>query len=150
MSGSPAPVKRLGAGRKKPANSLWRETLAEAWNNVGETHQNLDQLDEALERFGAIFERGHDLQVVLESLLGEIKDLSLFQALGRDNTYFQDHPPDSVAFYARHAERVPPDEAQQLFGLFLELESQLKWSQHARACFEMALVKACRISSICA
>ena len=105
-------------------------------------------LNAALGALGAIVAHGHDLQALLERLLREIKDLSLFAALGGQDPYFQDHPPDTVAFLSERAPAVSTDIAQQLFYLFLELEGQLKRSQFAQACFEMALVKACQVQSL--
>jgi DNA polymerase-3 subunit gamma/tau len=102
----------------------------------------------ALAAFGAIVAHGHDLQVLLEAMLREIKDLSLFAALGEKDPYFQDHAPEVLSFFRERGARLNPDVAQQLFYLFLELEAQLKRSQFAQACFEMALVKACQIQSL--
>ena len=106
------------------------------------------KLEAALAAFSAITDHGHDLQVLLEALLREVKDLTLFAALGGDDPYFQDHPPDTLSFFKERAEGLNLDEAQQLFYLFLELEGQLKRSQFAAACFEMALVKACQVQSL--
>ncbi|MCH7479288.1 MAG: DNA polymerase III subunit gamma/tau [SAR324 cluster bacterium] len=105
-------------------------------------------LDGALDTFALIVERGHDLHVLLESILREIKDLSLFIALGGAKSYFQDHPPDTVRFYEERSAARGLDETQQLFSLFLELENQLKLSQFPRVCFEMALIKACSVSTL--
>ncbi|MCH8843202.1 MAG: DNA polymerase III subunit gamma/tau [SAR324 cluster bacterium] len=105
-------------------------------------------LDGALDTFALIVERGHDLHVLLESILREIKDLSLFIALGGAKSYFQDHPPDTVRFYAERSAATGLDETQQLFSLFLELENQLKLSQFPRVCFEMALINACGVSTL--
>jgi DNA polymerase-3 subunit gamma/tau len=104
----------------------------------------------ALASFSALVEHGHDLQAVLEALLRDVKDLSLFSALGKGNGYFQDHAPETLTFFAERAPAIGLDRLQQLFYLLLELESQLKRSQFAQACFEMALVKACQVQSLVA
>ncbi|MBI3992006.1 MAG: DNA polymerase III subunit gamma/tau [Candidatus Lambdaproteobacteria bacterium] len=106
------------------------------------------RLDEALAVFGAVLDRGHDPDALLAALLKELKDLSLFAALKRDATYFQDHLPEELEFYGRHAGTVPADALQQLFFLFLDLEAQLKRTTQTRACFEMALAKACRVETL--
>jgi len=104
----------------------------------------------ALVSFSALVEHGHDLQAVLEALLRDVKDLSLCSALGKDDAYFQDHPPETLAFFAERAPSISLDTLQQLFYLLLDLEAQLKRSQFAQACFEMALVKACQVQSLVA
>jgi DNA polymerase-3 subunit gamma/tau len=104
----------------------------------------------ALAAFSALVGHGHDLQSMLEALLRDVKDLSLHAALGSGDAYFQDHAPETLAFFAERAPALSQDQAQQLFYLLLELESQLKRSQFAQACFEMALVKACQIQSLVA
>jgi DNA polymerase-3 subunit gamma/tau len=105
-------------------------------------------LEQALETFGLIVSRGHDPHVLLESLLREVKDLALFQTLGKNSAYFQDHLQDSLQFYEARQGTMGLDELQQLFQLFLELESQLKSSAFGKACFEMALVQACRVQPL--
>ena len=119
----------------------------------GEVFRLLDavlggRLDEALAVFGAVLDRGHDPDALLVALLKELKDLSLFAALKPASDYFQEHLPEELEFYARQAGAVPPDALQQLFFLFLELEAQLKRSTQTRACFEMALAKACRVETL--
>ncbi|MDH4120658.1 MAG: DNA polymerase III subunit gamma/tau [Deltaproteobacteria bacterium] len=105
------------------------------------------RLDGALEAFASVVNRGHDLQTVLGTLLQEVKDLTLFKTLGEASSYFQDHSAGSMAFYQGH-HQAGLDELQQIFHVFLELEGQLKLSQFPRACFEMALVKACRVEPL--
>src|SRR5262249_7034542 len=58
------------------------------------------------------------------------------------------HLQDSLQFYAARKDSVGLDELQQLFQLFLELENQLKSSAFPKACFEMALVQACRVQPL--
>ncbi|HEX7927392.1 MAG TPA: DNA polymerase III subunit gamma/tau, partial [bacterium] len=106
------------------------------------------RLDEALDAFTLITTRGHDAHVLLESLLREVKDLTLFHSLGKDSAYFQDHLQDSLQFYGTRKDTIGLDELQQLFQLFLALESQLKSSAFPKACFEMALVQACRVQPL--
>ena len=105
-------------------------------------------LEQALEIFTGIVERGHDLTTLLEALLREVKDYSLYKSLHGKSTYFQDHPPTTLEFYGGRDEAVTLDELQQIFYLLLELEAQLKLSEHRWACFEMALVKACRVEPL--
>ena len=107
-----------------------------------------NSLHSALEIFAASGERGHDPAVLLEALIGEVKDFSLFHALGGDADYFSGHPPDTRAFFKQYKEQVTLDQLQQLFYLLLEVESQFKRSEFAQACFEMGLVKACRIEPL--
>ena len=106
------------------------------------------ELERALGTYAAVQQRGHDHNVLLDALLTDLKDLALYQSLGARNPYFEDHPPDTLAFYEQHAGQVSADELQQLFHLFLELEGQLRRSEFAQACFEMALVKACRVQPL--
>jgi DNA polymerase-3 subunit gamma/tau len=105
-------------------------------------------LHQALDAFALILGRGHDLPALLEALLREAKDLTLYQALGAGSAYFQDHLQDSTQFYETRKAAVGPDELQQIFYLFLEVEQQIKDSAFPRACFEMALVKACRVQPL--
>jgi len=105
-------------------------------------------LDGALETFRRMVACGHDLHAVLAALLREVKDLTLFGVLGRDNAYFADHLPETLDLYARLKDRAGADELQQIFQVLLELEGQLRSSGHAQACFDMALVKACRVQPL--
>ncbi len=105
-------------------------------------------LDQALEAFSLIRARGHDPHILLEVLLREVKDLALYHTLGGQSAYFQDHPQDSRQFYESRKAGTTLDELQQLFQLFLELEHQLKDSAFSQACFEMALVQACRVQPL--
>ncbi|MBI4083000.1 MAG: DNA polymerase III subunit gamma/tau [Candidatus Lambdaproteobacteria bacterium] len=105
-------------------------------------------LPAALGTFRAIVEHGHDLQVLLEALLRDTKDLALAKVLAQGDAYFQDHPPEALEFFAARREAHSLDVVQQLFYLFLELEGQLKRSEFPRSCFEMALVKACRVEPL--
>ena len=102
----------------------------------------------ALGAFGHILERGHDLTTVLAALLREIKDLSLAQVLPLDGVYFQDHPPDTLQFYERFKPNCTPDELQQLFALFMHLETQLRQTTFTRPAFEMALLQACQVEQL--
>ena len=105
-------------------------------------------LPAALETFAGILERGHDLATTLEAILREIKDFSLWVALEGRATHFADHPPDALAFYQAHQNAVTLDELQQLFYVLLEVEEQIKRSEFPQACFEMGLVKACRVQPL--
>ena len=105
-------------------------------------------LEQALDAFALVSARGHDPHVLLEAMLREVKDLSLYRALGPQSAYFQDHLQDSMQFYEARKEQASLDELQQLFYLLLELEQQLRNSASSRACFEMALVKACRVQPL--
>ena len=105
-------------------------------------------LPAALETFAGILERGHDLATTLEAILREIKDFSLWVALEGRATHFADHPPDALAFYQAHQDAVTLDELQQLFYVLLEVEEQIKRSEFPQACFEMGLVKACRVQPL--
>jgi DNA polymerase-3 subunit gamma/tau len=105
-------------------------------------------VEQVLAAFAAILERGHDLTTLLEALLRDIKDLALYQSLGGATTYFQDHPPTTLEFFGQRKDAHTLDELQQLFHLFLDLEGQLRQSEHSRACFEMALIKACRVAPL--
>ncbi|MCZ6534328.1 MAG: DNA polymerase III subunit gamma/tau, partial [SAR324 cluster bacterium] len=105
-------------------------------------------LPDALATFAMIVERGHDLSTLLEALLREVKDLSLFKTLGGKALYFQDHAPETLEFFSSRKDGASLDELQQLFYLLLELESQLRQSEYSWACFEMALVKACRVAPL--
>jgi DNA polymerase III subunit gamma/tau len=125
--------------------------------NQGEVRALLDAilsrtLDAALESFGRIVTQGHELHSVLEALLREVKDLTLFGALvgnaGGANAYFADHLPETLEYYGARKDAVTPDELQQVFQVLLELEGQLRVSGQARACFEMALVKACQVQPL--
>jgi DNA polymerase-3 subunit gamma/tau len=105
-------------------------------------------LPEALDAFAAIREHGHDLGVLLEAMIREVKDFSLYLALEGNATVFAEHPPDTLAFFAEWRSRVTLDELQQLFYLLLEVEEQIKRSDFAQVCFEMGLVKACRVQPL--
>ncbi|HKI99150.1 MAG TPA: DNA polymerase III subunit gamma/tau, partial [bacterium] len=105
-------------------------------------------LPEALAAFAAIRERGHDLNVLLEALIREVKDFSLYLSLDGNTTAFADHAPDALALFTERRSRVTLDELQQLFYLLLEVEEQIKRSDFAQACFEMGLVKACRVQPL--
>lgn len=105
-------------------------------------------LGQALKVLSDVLERGHDVDTLLAGILRELKDLSLFAALSAQARYFQDHPPDALEFYRRHAADTPVDLLQQLFHLFMDLEGQLNRTTQTRACFEMALAKACRAESL--
>ena len=121
--------------------------------NQGEVQALLDailsqSLDSALACFQRIVTQGHELHSVLEALLREVKDLTLYSALGRDNAYFADHLVETLDFYEERKASATADQLQQVFQVLLELEGQLRSSGHARACFEMALVKACRVQPL--
>jgi len=121
--------------------------------NQGEVRALLDailnqSLDGALESFQRLVTQGHDLHALLEALLREVKDLTLFGVLGRDNAYFTDHLPETLEFYGQRKDAASADQLQQMFHVLLELEGQLRNSGHAQACFEMALVKACRVQPL--
>jgi DNA polymerase-3 subunit gamma/tau len=105
-------------------------------------------LDQALDAFSLITARGHDPHILLEALVREVKDLALYRTLGGGSAYFQDHLQDSRQFYEARKGGGSLDELQQLFQLFVQLESQLKDSAFSRACFEMALVQACRVQPL--
>jgi DNA polymerase-3 subunit gamma/tau len=105
-------------------------------------------LDQALDAFSLVSARGHDAHVLLEAMLREVKDLTLYRALGPRSAYFLDHLQDSLQFYEARKEQASLDELEQLFYLLLELEHQLRTSAFVRACFEMTLVKACRIQAL--
>lgn len=119
-------------------------------------------LPRALEVFSNIREHGHDLGVLLQAIMRELKDFALYQSLtGGENRgehrgrgtqttaiTFQDHLPDTLAFFESYREIVSLDELQQLFYLFLEVEGQIKRSEYAQACFEMGLIKACRVQPL--
>jgi DNA polymerase-3 subunit gamma/tau len=105
-------------------------------------------LPAALEAFAAIRGRGHDLESLLEALIREVKDFALYLTLAGEERTFADALPDTLAFYESNKGKATLDELQQLFYLFLELEQQLKRSDFAQACFEMALVKACRVQPL--
>ncbi|HUJ77117.1 MAG TPA: hypothetical protein VL359_19785, partial [bacterium] len=105
-------------------------------------------LNRALEVLGALLGKGHDLHTLLAALLRELKDLALYHALGADSAYFQDHLPGNLEFYRQRRGTCSLDELEQLFQVFLELEAQLRSSAFAQACFEMALVKACRVQPL--
>jgi len=105
-------------------------------------------LDSALACFQRMVAQGYELQTILEALLREVKDLTLFGVLGKDNAYFADHLPETLEFYGQRKDAASPDQLQQIFQVLLELEGQLRISGHARACFEMGLVKACRVQPL--
>lgn len=105
-------------------------------------------VEEALKVFGDIIIRGHDLDVLLEDLLREVKDFSLFRAMKKQGPHFQDHTPATLEWYAAFKEKVNLDVLQQIFYVLLELERQLRFSESPRACFEMALLKACDVESL--
>jgi len=105
-------------------------------------------LDGALDSFGSIVSRGHELRQVLEALLREVKDLTLYTALGGEHAYFADHLRETLEFYERRKDAATLDQLQQTFQVLLDLEGQLRSSAHARACFEMALIKACGVQPL--
>ena len=105
-------------------------------------------LGPALETFAAIHARGHDLTTLLAALLRDVKDFSLYLTLEGRAGYFKEHPPATVEFFEARKEAVTLDELQQIFYLLLEVEGQLKLSQFPQTCFEMALVKACRVEPL--
>ncbi len=105
-------------------------------------------LGRALESFERIVSRGHELHQVLEALLREVKDLALYASLGREHAYFTDHLPETLKFYEREKDAATLDQLQQIFQVLLDVEGQLRSSAHARACFEMALVKACGVQPL--
>ncbi len=105
-------------------------------------------LNEALLGFDRIVGRGHELPQVLEALLREVKDLALYGTLGGENAYFADHLPETLRFFEQKKGAATLDQLQQVFHVLLDLEGQLRSSGHARACFEMALVKACRVQPL--
>ncbi len=105
-------------------------------------------LESALEAFYAVREKGHDLTVLLETLIETVKDFSLFHVLGESSTHFTGHPPDTMAFFRDSREKATLDELQQLFYLLLEVEGQIKRSEFAQASFEMGLAKACRVEPL--
>ncbi len=105
-------------------------------------------LPAALETAAAIREHGHDLGVLLEALIREVKDFSLYFSLAGNPAALAERPPDTLAFFAERRKTVSLDELQQLFYLLLEVEQQIKRSDFAQACFEMGLVKACRVEPL--
>ena len=105
-------------------------------------------LARALAQFGEVVAHGHDIQILLEKLLAELKDMTVFHTLPEGNTYFQDHSPAALEFYSANKAKASLDQLQQLFYLLLDLETQLKQSEFATACFEMALVKACSVEPL--
>ena len=105
-------------------------------------------LDSALDGYYAMREKGHDVSVLLETLIETVKDFSLFHVLGESSTHFTGHPPDTMAFFRDSREKTTLDELQQLFYLLLEVEGQIKRSEFAQASFEMGLAKACRVEPL--
>ena len=105
-------------------------------------------LPAALEAAAAIRAHGHDLGVLLEALIREVKDFSLYHSLAGNAAALAERPPDTLAFFAERRKAVTLDELQQLFYLLLEVEQQIKRSDFAQACFEMGLVKACRVEPL--
>jgi len=109
-------------------------------------------LPEALEAFTLARAHGHDLTVLLEALIREVKDFSLFQSLdgagAEARLVLGDRLPESLALFEARKDTVTLDELQQLFYLLLEVEGQLKRSEFAQGCFEMGLVKACRVQRL--
>ena len=105
-------------------------------------------LESALDAFYAVREKGHDVSVLLETLIETVKDFSLFHVLGESSAHFTGHPPDTLAFFKDSREKTTLDELQQLFYLWLEVEGQIKRSEFAQAAFEMGLAKACRVEPL--
>ncbi|MEE8395545.1 MAG: hypothetical protein V3S29_05780, partial [bacterium] len=105
-------------------------------------------LQAALETFESLIAKGSDLNGMLAALLTDLKELSLFRTLKGEGSYFQDHTSAAKEFFAAQKDRASLDQLQQLFYLFLELERQLRLSEFGRACFEMALIKACRVEPL--
>jgi DNA polymerase-3 subunit gamma/tau len=105
-------------------------------------------LPEALAGFERLVTRGNELPQILDVLLREVKDLTLYSTLGGDSPYFADHLPRTLEFFSRHRDAATLDQLQQVFHILLDLEGQMRNSGQARACFEMALVKASRVQPL--
>lgn len=101
---------------------------------------------ETLGQFYRMQERGHDYQDILSDLLQTLKNLSLIHTLTQQSsalppTLFQDISKEELEQYQGLVEKVTLDELQQMFHILLELETQIKRSNHAQVCFEMALIQ---------
>lgn len=96
----------------------------------------------ALEQFRQIHQQGHDFQNLLTELLHAVRSISLIQVLSSKNSphLFQELSQEEWSEYQKMAMSLSGSELQQIFQSLLRLEGQLKQSQYAQVCFEMALL----------
>lgn len=106
-------------------------------------------LSKALEVFYSLNDRGRSIPSLLSDLLGAVKDLSLIKSLSGSNQYHEwNLMPEQQKLYKALAEKCSLDQLQQYFHLILETENQIKRSEQAKTCFEMALVKMCHVEPL--
>lgn len=122
-------------------------------------------LPEALQRFHELDTQGEDLHALLVQLIEAVQGFAMYQALRGHQSLKEtlplregETPPsgqkeavatdEELSFRERWEKKITLDTLQQWFYLLLELEEQLRRSEYARSCFEMSLVKICRVQPL--
>ena len=96
---------------------------------------------EALQFFQKLQEHGHDIHDILSDLLQTVKTISIMKSLGKNPALFQELSYDDLEAFESLGKLAGTDELQQIFHVLLDLEEQMKLSEHAKICFEMAILQ---------
>ncbi len=100
----------------------------------------------ALRAVAAVQDRGCDLRQFCRELVEHARDLVVAK-LAADADDLLEAAPEELAEIKADAARVSPDQAQELFRIFLQAEEGLRPSQHPWYVLEMAVIRASRLGS---
>lgn len=100
----------------------------------------------AMQALQTMQEHGHHFQDIMGDLLSSVKTVTMLtsfrqQGIAAPPSFFQDLTSDEMERFGELAGRASLDQLQQVFLILLELEERLKRSNHAKTCFEMAIVE---------